>query len=74
VMIATDSEYVVRGMSMWVTRQRRHAENRDLWEALIEDVESWDLGVRVQFYLVERRFKAKADQCAKAGAASASPF
>jgi ribonuclease HI len=82
IVIATDSEYVVRGICEWVfvwkqrnwtTSQGRPVCNKDLWERLIEEVERWEnLGVQVLFYLVQRRFNTLADECAKAGAVSSS--
>jgi len=78
IVIATDSEYVVRGICEWVfvwkhrnwtTRQGKPVSNKDLWERLIKEVERWEReGIRVLFYLVERRFNTRADQCARAGA------
>lgn len=75
ITIATDSEYVVRGICehifswmqrRWKTRQGTPVVNRDLWERLLSVVERWERsGVMVQFYLIRREFNTEADRLAK---------
>ena len=76
VILACDSEYVVKGISEWVrnwqsngwlTARRMPVENRDLWEMLLaalRDQDEW--GVLVQFWLIPRELN-EADPYAKAG-------
>lgn len=76
VVLACDSEYVVKGISEWMpkwkgngwqTSQRTPVENRDLWEALLAALsEQDDQGVLVQFWLISRKDN-EADAYAKAG-------
>ena len=50
IVIATDSEYIVKGMTQWVqgwvrngwvTNQKTAVKNRDLWELLLEEVQRY---------------------------------
>lgn len=76
VIVACDSEYVVKGISEWVpkwktngwqTSQGIPVENRDLWEALLAALSKQDdQGVLVQFWLIPGD-KNEADDYAKAG-------
>lgn len=76
VVLACDSEYVVKGISEWVpkwktngwrTSQGTPVENRDLWEALLAALsEQDDRGVLVRFWLIPRE-QNEADAYAKAG-------
>ena len=76
VILACDSEYVVKGISEWVrnwqsngwrTSRRMPVENRDLWEMLLAALEKQDKrGVLVQFWLIPRE-ENEADPYAKAG-------
>lgn len=76
VILACDSEYVVKGISAWVpkwkgngwrTAQRTPVENRDLWEMLLAALKKQDdRGVMVQFWLIPRGDN-EADPYAKAG-------
>ena len=76
VILACDSEYVVKGISEWVskwkrngwrTAQRTPVENRDLWEDLLTALREQDgRGVLVQFWLIPREVN-QADAYAKAG-------
>ena len=76
VVLACDSEYVVKGISEWVpkwkrnrwrTVQRTPAENRDLWVMLLTELRKQDdQGVMVQFWLIPREDN-EADPYAKAG-------
>ena len=76
VVLACDSDYVVKGISEWVptwktngwqTPQGTSVENRDLWEALLAALSKHDdAGVLVQFWLIPRE-KSQADVYAKAG-------
>jgi len=78
IVIATDSEHIVRGICeyvfswvqrKWKTSQGTPVANRDLWERLLSVVEKWESsGVTVQFYLIRRRFNTEADKIAKEAA------
>ena len=76
VILACDSEYVVKGITEWVrnwqsngwrTARRTPVENRDLWEMLLAALSVQDdRGVLVQFWLIPRE-QNEADEYAKAG-------
>jgi ribonuclease HI len=78
ITIASDSEYVVRGICEyvfswrrrnWTTGQRTPVANKDLWERLLYVVEKWEnAGVMVQFYLIKRDLNTEADRLAKEAA------
>ncbi len=75
IVIATDSTYVVDGITGWVqgwirngwmTRVGGEVKNRDLWELLLGEVERWhELGVRVSFWRIPREHNMMADEAAK---------
>ena len=76
VVLACDSEYVVKGISEWVpkwkkngwrTSKRTAVGNRDLWETLLAALSKQDdRGVMVRFWLIPRE-ENQADAYAKAG-------
>jgi ribonuclease HI len=78
IVVATDSEYVVKGATEWARRWTRNgwktasgnaAKNRDLWELLLGQVELWqEEGLRVEMWRVPRAWNAAADAAAKAAA------
>ena len=78
IAIATDSEYVVRGICEyvfswtrrnWTTGRRTPVANKDLWERLLAVVEKWEnAGVMVQFYLIKRSLNTEADRLANEAA------
>ncbi|RWA06400.1 hypothetical protein EKO27_g8711 [Xylaria grammica] len=78
VVIATDSEYVVAGATewakIWIQNGWRRAANeqvmnKDLWEALLGEVERWhDYGVSIQFWKIPRDWNEVADAAAKEAA------
>ena len=80
IVIATDSEYVVRGIcelvdnwqeNGWRTSKGGPIKNKDLWGWLLADVEEAENnGVSVQFLHVKREWNVEADRQAKAGAVS----
>lgn len=75
IVIATDSSYVVDGITGWVkgwirngwtTRTGGEVKNRDLWELLLGEVERWhDLGLRITFWRIPREQNIMADEAAK---------
>ncbi|KAF3162040.1 hypothetical protein TWF788_002151 [Orbilia oligospora] len=78
ITIATDSQYVVHGITRWirtwvregwVTSKRRLVANRDLWEELLEVLRRLEqYAVEVQFWRIPRQLNKIADAGAKAGA------
>ncbi|RDA94016.1 hypothetical protein CP533_5046 [Ophiocordyceps camponoti-saundersi (nom. inval.)] len=78
VVIATDSEYVVEGstkwakswiVNSWTTSGGGKVKNKDLWEALLGQVEKFDeYGMAVQFWKIPRDYNMVADAAAKAAA------
>ena len=79
LVIATDSEYAVRGATKWakkwvengwVTSKSGAVKNRDLWEALLGEIERYeDEGMAVEFWRVPREWNMVADAAAKEAAA-----
>ncbi|KAL2269309.1 hypothetical protein VTJ83DRAFT_1493 [Remersonia thermophila] len=77
-VIATDSDYVVKGATKWVkkwlrndwtTRGNYWVKNIDLWEALLGEVERWeDRGMEVQFWKIPREWNTVADEAAREAA------
>jgi ribonuclease HI len=78
-VIATDSDYLVKGATEyykkwrrngWINAKGRRVKNQDLWEALLEKLEDLeDQGHRVFFYHIDREFNQDADELAKSAAA-----
>ncbi|KAF5228024.1 hypothetical protein FAUST_11377 [Fusarium austroamericanum] len=78
LVLATDSEYVVKGATEWVdgwlarnwrTSARAPVKNRDLWETLLGEMERWDeRGLRIHLWRIPREWNADADRAAKEGA------
>jgi len=78
LVIATDSEYVVKGATEWMRRWQRKGwkttqgtavKNRDLWELLLELVRKHlKCGMTVRFWRIPRELNWEADQAAKEGA------
>lgn len=78
LVIATDSEYVMEGSTSWARRWIRTGwmtragpvKNRDLWEALLGEVERYnERGMAVHFWRTPREWNTVADAAAKDGAA-----
>ncbi|KAI1073341.1 hypothetical protein LB507_011668 [Fusarium sp. FIESC RH6] len=82
LVFATDSEYVVKGATAWVSGWLRkgwktssgdRVKNRDLWEALLGELERWNVhGMRIQFWKIPREWNTEADQLAKEAAQGAN--
>lgn len=80
VVVATDSEYVVEGATTWACewvcnawRKNAYADvkNRDLWEALLGEVEEYKgRGLTVKLWRIPRAWNADADAAAKEAAAT----
>lgn len=79
LVIATDSEYVVEGSTQWAkgwmkngwtTKSRASVKNRDLWEALLGEIERYDAHqMAVEFWRIPREWNTVADSAAKKAAA-----
>ncbi|KAE8132728.1 ribonuclease H-like domain-containing protein [Aspergillus pseudotamarii] len=75
LVIATDSEYVVEGVTSWVRGWIRRGwktsigaavKNRDLWECLLGEIERWDSnGMKVKFWRIPRDWNTDADYHAR---------
>ena len=80
LVIATDSEYVVEGATNWarawiqngwVKRDGSAVKNRDLWEALLGELEKYkEEGMAIQFWKIPREWNMVADAAAKQAAAA----
>ncbi len=78
VVIATHSDYVVEGSTTWVkgwiqngwkTSRKVDVMDRDLWEALLGEVEWFkDGGLAIEFWRIPREWNAIADTAAEAAA------
>lgn len=78
LVIASDSEYVVLGITQWIQQRERNGwvtspgravMNRDLWVVLKGELERYlDRGVRVTFWRIPREWNFEADQLARYGA------
>ncbi len=79
VVIATDSAYTVEGSTKWAKTWVKHGwtssggvavKNRDLWEALLGEIERRkEDGTTVEFWRIPREWNTVADAAAKAAAA-----
>lgn len=79
LVIATDSEYVVKGATSWVrgwlrrgwkTRMGHAVKNRDLWEALLGEFKEHDYWrTKVKFWRIPREWNTEADHFAGLAAA-----
>ena len=80
LVIATDSDYAVSGITHWVhtwvrngwvTSKRTAVKNRDLWELLVQEVNFFHQeGLEVIFWHIPRQLNSQADRLAKQAAAS----
>jgi ribonuclease HI len=78
IVIATDSEYVVTGVTEWVhswarrgwlTSSRQPVKNQDLWKALLAELRQYKHdGVDVRFWRIPRQSNTVADEAAKLAA------
>jgi ribonuclease HI len=78
LVIATDSEYVVLGITEWVhtwakrgwlTRSNQPVKNQDLWHALLAELREYKhRGMDVKFWRIPRQLNTVADQAAKQAA------
>ncbi|KAI1426563.1 ribonuclease H-like protein [Xylaria sp. FL1777] len=78
VVIATDSAYVTQGSTVWAKTWVRNGwqkndngevKNKDLWEALLGEVERWqNREVAIQFWQIPRDWNNVADAAAKQAA------
>ncbi|KAK0111144.1 hypothetical protein ONS95_001520 [Cadophora gregata] len=79
LVIATDSEYAVKGATEWFgawvrkgwkTSKNEPVKNRDLWKLLMKEIRKLArTGVEVSFWKIPREWYAQADGAAKEGAA-----
>jgi ribonuclease HI len=75
LVVATDSEYVAEGATKWAkkwvqngwtTSSGAEVKNRDLWEALLGEVERYkDEFMAIQFWRIPRELNTVADSAAK---------
>jgi ribonuclease HI len=80
LVIATDSEYVVEGSTQWARTWVRNGwvkqgggavKNKDLWQALLGEVERYKvIGMDIQFWRIPREWNMVADAAAKEVAAT----
>lgn len=80
LVVATDSEYVVEGVTSWVRGWLRRGwrtstgaavKNRDLWERLLGEVERWDRhGMGIEFWRIPREWNTDADYHARQAASA----
>ncbi|EJD46373.1 ribonuclease H-like protein [Auricularia subglabra TFB-10046 SS5] len=78
IVVATDSEYVVEGactrLDTWVRRNWRTAsgtpvKNKDLWEALLNEIEAGEQAdLNILFWRIPRAWNQRADGLAKEAA------
>lgn len=78
IIIATDSEYAVKGATEWVrnwvrngwkTSSRKPVQNRDLWEMLLGEAERYDEdGLKIELWWIPRSANEIADRAAKKAA------
>ncbi|OJJ42789.1 hypothetical protein ASPZODRAFT_155053 [Penicilliopsis zonata CBS 506.65] len=83
LVIATDSGYVVDGITEWVrgwirrrwtTSMGKPVKNQDLWQCLLGEMERWDeRGLQVLFWQIPRDLNGEADRYAKEGAQEEQP-
>ncbi|KAJ5164616.1 uncharacterized protein N7500_006446 [Penicillium coprophilum] len=82
LVIATDSEYVVEGITKWVkgwirnnwkTKVGAPVKNQDLWKCLLGEVKRRnEEGMQIQFWRIPREWNTEADQRAKEAANKAA--
>ncbi|KUJ15261.1 ribonuclease H-like protein [Mollisia scopiformis] len=75
LIIATDSEYVVKGATEWiqgwqrkgwVTAKKEPVKNKDLWELLLKEVRKHAAkGLEILFWAIPREQNSEADKAAK---------
>jgi ribonuclease HI len=75
MVIATDSEYVVKGVTEWVhtwarrewqTSNHQPVKNRDLWDILLAELRKLTKkGMDIQFWRIPRQYNTVADRAAK---------
>lgn len=78
LVIGTDSEYVINGATKWCKKWKANGwktatganvKNQDLWNILLEKVESYEShGFSIQFVQLKREWNEAADSCARQGA------
>ncbi|KAF4494921.1 Ribonuclease H [Fusarium agapanthi] len=78
LVLATDSEYVVKGATEWIRAWLRRGwrksdgavvSNVDMWQAFLGEVERWDeYAVKIQLWKIPREWNTEADRLAKEGA------
>jgi ribonuclease HI len=82
--IATDSEYVIKGVTEWSVKWKKNGwkttnggivKNQDLWKMLLEMIEKNErAGFAVQFFQLKREWNEAADACARKGAVSSTHY
>lgn len=77
MIIATDSDYVVRGVTRWVfvwlrdnwMRHKQPVQNKDIWEAILHEIKRWRRqGLEIKFWRIRKEWNKAASALAREGA------
>ncbi|KAJ5579078.1 RNase H domain protein [Penicillium hetheringtonii] len=77
MVIATDSDYVVKGLTRWVfvwlrdnwKRHKQPVQNRDLLIAILHEIKKWrKRGLEIQFWRIRKEWNTEASRLAREGA------
>jgi len=77
MVIATDSDYVVKGLTRWVfvwlrdnwKRHKHPVQNRDLLIAILHEIKKWrKRGLDIQFWRIRKEWNTEASKLAREGA------
>lgn len=77
MIIATDSDYVVRGVTRWVfvwlrdnwMRHKQPVQNKDIWKAILHEIKRWRRqGLEIKFWRIRKEWNKAASALAREGA------